>query len=174
MARVNNGIDLYVEYHKNGVANEKNIELIKNFDKKIIIDAVGGAAYNTLSKILDKLCLAAKYDWLNIEEDPFFHSIGKDTKDGKFYDWSLDITVVAKKPDGSEYFPVIETLGYDEKLKNYPIGTVCFVTDPDNDRLSVVQVEDIKNTDKINASGVETDKWDENRVISVVSVNQAF
>ncbi len=174
MARLNNGIDLYVEYLKNGVANEKNIELIKNFDRKIIIDAVGGAAYNTLSKILDKLGVAAKYDWLNIEEDPFFHSIGKDTKDGKFYDWSLDITVVAKKPDGSEYFPVIETLGYDEKLKNYPIGTVCFVTDPDHDRLSVVQVEDIKNTDKINASGVDTVKLDENRVLCVFSANQAF
>ena len=155
MARLNNGIDIYVEYLKNGVANDKNLNAVKNFDKKIIIDAVGGAAYNTLSKILVKLGIASNYDWLNIEEDPFFHSIGKDIKDGKFYDWSLDITVTAKKPDGSEYFPVIETLNYNEKLKNYPAGTVCFVTDPDHDRLSVVQIEDIENTDKIKSAGVD-------------------
>ena len=174
MARLNNGIDLYVEYLKNGVANDKNLNAVKNFDKKIIIDAVGGAAYNTLSKILVKLGIASNYDWLNIEEDPFFHSIGKDIKDGKFYDWSLDITVTAKKPDGSEYFPVIETLNYNEKLKNYPAGTVCFVTDPDHDRLSVVQIEDIENTDKIKSAGVDVVKLDDERVLCVFSANQAF
>ena len=108
MQKLNNGIDLYVEYLKNGVANQKNIELIKNFDKKIVIDAVGGAAYNTLSKILEKLGIQKNFDWLNTQEDPFFHSIGKDIKDGKFYDWSLDITVVAKNKEGREYFPVVE------------------------------------------------------------------
>lgn len=174
MACLNNGIDLYVEYLKNGVANDKNLNAVKNFDKKIIIDAVGGAAYNTLSKILVKLGIASNYDWLNIEEDPFFHSIGKDIKDGKFYDWSLDITVTAKKPDGSEYFPVIETLNYNEKLKNYPAGTVCFVTDPDHDRLSVVQIEDIENTDKIKSAGVDVVKLDDERVLCVFSANQAF
>ena len=174
MARLNNGIDLYVEYLKNGVANDKNLNAVKNFDKKIIIDAVGGAAYNTLSKILVKLGIASNYDWLNIEEDPFFHSIGKDIKDGKFYDWSLDITVTAKKPDVSEYFPVIETLNYSEKLKNYPAGTVCFVTDPDHDRLSVVQIEDIENTDKIKSAGVDVVKLDDERVLCVFSANQAF
>lgn len=174
MQKLNNGIDLYVEYLKNGVANDKNIELIKNFDKKIVIDAVGGAAYNTLSKILEQLGVQKNFDWLNTQEDPFFHSIGKDIKDGKFYDWSLDITVVAKDKNGKEYFPVIETLKYDEKLKNYPTGTVCLVTDPDHDRLSVVQVDDIKNENAIKAAGVDTVRLDDTRVLCVFSANQAF
>ena len=174
MQKLNNGIDLYVEYLKNGVANQKNIELIKNFDRKIVIDAVGGAAYNTLSKILEKLGIQKNFDWLNTQEDPFFHSIGKDIKDGKFYDWSLDITVVAKNKEGREYFPVVESLKYDEKLKNYPIGTVCLVTDPDHDRLSVVQIEDIKNKAKVNAVGVDTIELDNERILCVFSANQAF
>ena len=174
MQKLNNGIDLYVEYLKNGVANQKNIELIKNFDKKIVIDAVGGAAYNTLSKILEKLGIQKNFDWLNTQEDPFFHSIGKDIKDGKFYDWSLDITVVAKNKGGGEYFPVVESLKYDEKLKNYPIGTVCLVTDPDHDRLSVVQIEDIKNKAKVNAVGVDAIELDNERILCVFSANQAF
>lgn len=174
MQKLNNGIDLYVEYLKNGVANQKNIELIKNFDKKIVIDAVGGAAYNTLSKILEKLGIQKNFDWLNTQEDPFFHSIGKDIKDGKFYDWSLDITVVAKNKEGREYFPVVESLKYDEKLKNYPIGTVCLVTDPDHDRLSVVQIEDIKNKAKVNAVGVDAIELDNERILCVFSANQAF
>ena len=174
MQKLNNGIDLYVEYLKNGVANQKNIELIKNFDKKIVIDAVGGAAYNTLSKILEKLGIQKNFDWLNTQEDPFFHSIGKDIKDGKFYDWSLDITIVAKNKEGREYFPVVESLKYDEKLKNYPIGTVCLVTDPDHDRLSVVQIEDIKNKAKVNAVGVDTIELDNERILCVFSANQAF
>ncbi len=84
MEKINNGVDLYVEYLQNGVANNKNIELIKNTNKKIVIDAVGGCAYNTLSKILEKLEIQNSYDWLNTEEDPFFHSIGKDIKSEKF------------------------------------------------------------------------------------------
>ncbi len=174
MDKLNNGIDLYVEYLKNGVANQKNIELIKKFDKKIVIDAVGGAAYNTLSKILAKLGLENNFEWLNIQEDPFFHSIGKDIKDGKFYDWSLDITVSAKDKNGKEYFPVIESLKYDEKLKKYPIGTVCLITDPDHDRLSVVQLEDIKKQDCVKAVGVDTVKLDDERILCVFSANQAF
>ena len=174
MAKLNNGVDLYVEYLKSGVANDKNLELIKNFDKKIVIDSVGGASYNTLSKILAKLNIDKTFDWLNTQEDPFFHSIGKDVKDGKFYDWSLDITVVAKNKEGKEYFPVVESLKYDEKLKNYPIGTVCLITDPDHDRLSVVQVEDIKNADDVKKAGVDVVKLDENRILCVFSANQAF
>ena len=174
MQKLNNGIDLYVEYLKSGVADDKNINLIKNFKQKIVIDAVGGAAYNTLSKILDKLQISDNFDWLNIEEDPFFHSIGKDIKEGKFYDWSLDITVNAKNKEGKEYFPVIETLKYDEKLKNYPIGTACLITDPDHDRLSVVQIEDIKNSDKIKEVGVDVVKLDNERILCVFSANQAF
>ncbi len=174
MERLNNGVDLYVEYLKSNVANDIILNKIKNFDKKIVIDAVGGAAYNTLSKILNKLDISNTFDWLNIEEDPFFHSIGKDTKNGAFYDWSLDITVVAKDKDEKPYFPVINSLKYDEKLKNYPLGTVCLVTDPDHDRLSVVQIESADKKDDVLRAGVDIADLDKGRILCIFSANQAF
>lgn len=174
MERLNNGVDLYVEYLKSNVAGDEILSKIKNFDKKIVIDAVGGASYNTLSKILEKLNIQNTFDWLNTEEDPFFHSIGKDVKDGKFYDWSLDITVLAKDKDGKPYFPVVESLKYDEKLKNYPVGTVCLVTDPDHDRLSVVQVEDISKEGDVIKAGVDVSRLSDDRILCIFSANQAF
>lgn len=174
MEKLNNGIDLYVEYLKTTVATENILNKIRNFDKKIIIDSVGGAAYRTLSKILDTLEISKTYDWLNIEEDPFFHNIGKDIKNGAFYDWSLDITVTSKKENGETYFPVIDSLHYDTKLKDYPTGTVSLITDPDHDRLSVVQIEDIKNLEEVKKAGVDFSKLDENRILCVFSANQAF
>ena len=174
MERLNNGVDLYVEYLKSNVASDAILNKIKNFDKKIIIDAVGGAAYNTLSKILERLNISGTFDWLNTEEDPFFHSIGKDIKNDTFYDWSLDITVVSKDKDDNPYFPVVNSLKYDEKLAKYPIGTVCLVTDPDHDRLSVVQIEDAsKKTDVIKA-GVDVAELGNGRILCIFSANQAF
>mgnify|MGYP005768207441 FL=1 len=174
MVRLNNGIDLYVEYLKTTVATKNTLDKIKNFDKKIIIDAVGGASYRTLSKILDKLEISKTFDWLNIEEDPFFHGIGKDIKNGSFYDWSLDITVTSKNEKGETYFPVINSLHYETKLKDYPIGTVSLITDPDHDRLSVVQIEDIKNAEDVKKIGVDYTILDENRILCIFSANQAF
>ena len=174
MVRLNNGIDLYVEYLKTTVATKNTLDKIKNFDKKIIIDAVGGASYRTLSKILDKLEISKTFDWLNIEEDPFFHGIGKDIKNGAFYDWSLDITVTSKNEKGETYFPVINSLHYETKLKDYPIGTVSLITDPDHDRLSVVQIEDIKNAEDVKKIGVDYTVLDENRILCIFSANQAF
>lgn len=174
MEKLNNGINLYVEYLKTTVATENILSKVRNYDKKIIIDSVGGASYRTLSKILKELEIEKTFDWLNIEEDPFFHSIGKDTKNGSFYDWSLDITVTSKKENGETYFPVIESLHYEDKLKNYPIGTVSLITDPDHDRLSVVQVVDIKNKDAVKKAGVDYSILDENRILCIFSANQAF
>ncbi len=174
MEKLNNGIDLYVEYLKTTVAGENILDKIRKFDKKIVIDSVGGASYRTLSKILEKLNIDKTYDWLNTEEDPFFHSIGKDIKDGKFYDWSLDITVSGKNEKNENYFPVIESLHYETKLKDYPTGTVCLITDPDHDRLSVVQTEDIKNLPYVKKAGVDYSKLDENRILCIFSANQAF
>lgn len=174
MKKLNDGIDLYVEYLKTTVAADETLNAIRNFNKKIVIDAVGGASYRTLSRILEKLNIQNTFDWLNIEEDPFFHGIGKDVKNGTFYDWSLDITVTGKKENNETYFPVIESLHYETKLKNYPTGTVSLITDPDHDRLSVVQIEDIKNKDKVKEAGVDYTLLDENRILCIFSANQAF
>lgn len=174
MEKLNNGIDLYCEYLKAGVANSKNIESIKAFDKKIVIDSVGGCAYNSLSKILSQLEIDKTFVWLNKEEDPFFHGIGKDNKNGTFYDWSLDVTVLAKDETGKEYFPVVKSLNYGEKLKDYPINTVVLITDPDHDRLNIVQIVSSNKKEAIIKAGVDYVELDNNRILCVFSANQSF
>lgn len=178
MEKLNDGIDLYYEYLKSGVANDENIELIKNAKLKTVIENVGGSAYRTLSKLLAKLGIDGSFDWFNIEEDPFFHGIGKYDHDPKgnkaFYDYSVDATVLSKKPNGEQYFPVIETLNYKEKLKDYPIGTAVLITDPDHDRLTVCQIEDEKNVEKIKEAGIDYVNLDNGRVLTVLTANQSF
>ena len=178
MKEINDGLDLYKEYLENGVGNKENIELIKNLDNKIIIENVGGSAYRTLSKLLDKFNISDKFDWFNKEEDAFFHAIGKYDHDPKgnacFYDYSVDATVLSKKQDGTPYFPVIESLNYQEKLKNYPIGTVVLITDPDHDRLTVTQIESSEEKENLSKLGVDTVLLDEKRVLVVYTANQAF
>ena len=80
----------------------------------------------------------------------------------------------AKDKDGNPYFPVIESLHYDEKLAKYPIGTVVLITDPDHDRLTVCQIEDEQDTSKIEKAGVDYVKLNEGRILSVLTANQSF
>lgn len=178
MKTINNGIDLYKEYLENGVANKENLHLISDLKNKIIIENVGGSAYNTLSKILSAFNIGDKFVWQNIEEDPFFHGIGKYDTDPKgnkcFYDYSVDATVIAKNKDGEPFFPVIDTLRYDEKLKDYPVGTVVLITDPDHDRLTVCQIENVSNVDFLEKTGISYTKLNDDRVLCVYSANQSF
>ena len=178
MSKLNNGVDLYVEYLKNGVANDKSIQSIKAMKNKIVIDSVGGSAYATLSRVLEQLQIQDKFDWQNIEEDAFFHSIGKYNEDSKgnkgFYDYSVDATVIAKKSDGTQFFPVIESLNYQEKLTKYPENTPVLITDPDHDRLTVAQIMNAKDTQYLKKLGVDFVKLDGNRILAVFSANQAF
>ena len=178
MKTINNGIDLYKEYLEKGVANKENLDLIKGIKNKIIIENVGGSAYNTLSKILTAFNISEKFDWMNIEEDPFFHGIGKYDTDPKgnkcFYDYSVDATVLGKRQDGSSYFPVIDTLNYDKKLKEYPIGTVVLITDPDHDRLTICQIEDKKSIDFLDKTGISYSELDNDRILCIYTANQSF
>ncbi len=178
MKTINNGIDLYKEYLEQGVANKENLDLIRNLNEKIVIENVGGSAYNTLSKLLEAFKVSEKFDWMNIEEDPFFHGIGKYDTDPKgnkcFYDYSVDATVIAKNKDGKSFFPVIDTLNYDEKLKNYPIGTVVLITDPDHDRLTVCQIENKKQISFLEETGISYTPLNADRVLCIYSANQSF
>ena len=61
-----------------------------------------------------------------------------------------------------------------KKLANYPIGTVCLVTDPDHDRLSVVQVEDASKKDEVIKAGVDVAELNDGRILCIFSANQAF
>lgn len=176
MKRLNDGIDLYVEYLKNGVA--QHLDGVKKMQSKLFIECVGGCAYRTLSRVLGKLDIADKFDWNNIEEDPFFHSIGKYDTDPKgnkcFYDYSVDATVLAKRLNGEKYFPVIESMHYETVLKDYPLGTVVLITDPDHDRLTVCQIESAGNIPMLEEYGISYIKLDEARVLTVYTANQAF
>ena len=178
MKSIDDGVDLYVEYLKSGVAKDVNLSLIKNFKSKIVIENVGGSAYRTLSRVLKKLDIEDKFVWFNTEEDPFFHSIGKYdvTPKGEkaFYDYSVDATVLAKKADGTKFFPVIDTLHYDEKLKQYPTGTVVLITDPDHDRLTITQTESSDRIPELKSLGIDYIDFGDGRVLTVFTANQAF
>ena len=176
MSRLNDGVDLYVEYLKSGVA--QNLDAVKKMEHKLFIESVGGCAYRTLSRVLEKLEISDKYEWNNIEEDPFFHSIGKYDTDPKgnkvFYDYSVDATVLAKRPNGEKFFPVIESLHYEEKLADKPLGTVVLITDPDHDRLTVCQIETAGAIPMLEEFGISYIKLNEERVLTVYTANQAF
>ena len=176
MKKLNDGIDLYVDYLKSGVA--QNLDGLKKIKSKIVIECVGGCAYRTLNRVLEKLGVADKYIWHNTEEDPFFHSIGKSDTDPKgnkvFYDYSVDATVIAKRPDGEKYFPVIESIHYEEFLKDSPLGTIVLITDPDHDRLTVCQIEAAGNTPTLDEYGISYIQLDEERILTVYTANQAF
>ena len=178
MKQLNDGIKLYRQYLLDGVAKDANLNLIKNLTEKIVIENVGGSAYRTLSRILKELNIDDKFVWLNKEEDPFFHGIGKYDTDPKgnktFYDYSVDATVIAKDKDGNSCFPVIKSLNYDEKLKNSPVGTVVLITDPDHDRLTVCQIESADKTEYLKQLGVDYDNLGNNRILTVFTANQSF
>ena len=176
MTKLNDGVDLYVEYLKSGVA--QNLDSVKKMNAKIFIENVGGCAYRTLSRVLEKLGISEHYVWNNTEEDPFFHSIGKYDTDPKgnkvFYDYSVDATVLSKRPNGEKYFPVIESMHYDKVLADKPLGTVVLITDPDHDRLTVCQIEASGNTPLLDDYGISYINLDEERVLTVYTANQAF
>jgi phosphomannomutase len=176
MDKLNDGVDLYVEYLKSGVA--QNLNAIKKIKNKLFIESVGGCAYRTLSRVLEKLEISDKFIWNNTEEDPFFHSIGKYDTDPKgnkcFYDYSVDATVLAKKANGQKYFPVIDSLHYETVLKDYPLGTIVLITDPDHDRLTICQIEAIGSVSALDENGISYINLDGNRVLTVYTANQAF
>ncbi len=176
MAKLNDGIDLYVEYLKSGVA--ENLTDLKKMKNKIVIEAVGGCAYRTLSRVLESLDIDDHFIWNNTEEDPFFHSIGKYDHDPKgnkvFYDYSVDATVLATKPNGETFFPVIDSMNYDRILSDCPLGTAVLITDPDHDRLTICQIESEGNTPTLDESGISYIKIGDERVLTVFTANQAF
>ncbi len=178
MEKIDDGISLYKEYLHKGVGNDFNIQLINSLNKKIIIENVGGCAYRTLSKLLLELKISDRYDWLNTNEDSFFHGIGKFDKDEEgnscFYDYSVDATVVAYDSEFNKHFPVIETLNYDKKLKDYPLLTPILITDPDHDRLTICQIEDKKNILTLDKAGIDYVDLGNERVLSILSANQSF
>lgn len=178
LAKIDDGVDLYLEYLKSGVAQKINLDLIKTIKDKIVIESVGGSAYRTLSRVLNKLNISDKFTWFDTEEDSFFHSIGKydHTPKGEkaFYDYSVDATVIAKKQNGEKFFPVIETMHYDKRLTNMPVGTAVLITDPDHDRLTVAQTEYACTIPELEKAGIDYIRLNNDLILTIFSANQAF
>ena len=178
LAKIDDGVDLYVDYLKSGVAQKINLDLIKEIKDKIVIESVGGSAYRTLSRVLKKLNISDKFTWFDTEEDPFFHSIGKynHTPNGEkaFYDYSVDATVVAKRKNGEKFFPVIETMHYEDRLTKLPVGTAVLITDPDHDRLTVAQTEYACTIPELEKAGIDYVKLNDELILTVFTANQAF
>lgn len=178
LSKVDDGVDLYVEYLKSGVAQKVNLDLIKKIKDKIVIENVGGSAYRTLSRVLNKLGISEKFTWFNTEEDPFFHSIGKydHTPKGEkaFYDYSVDATVTSKRQNGDKFFPVIETLHYEKKLTEMPVGTSVLITDPDHDRLTIAQTEFACTIPELERAGIDYIRLNEDLILTIFTANQAF
>ena len=178
LTAIDDGVDLYVEYLKSGVAQKNSLKMINQLNNKIYIENVGGSAYRTLSRVLKKLNISDKFCWFNTEEDPFFHSIGKydHTPKGEkaFYDYSVDATVLAKRIGGEKFFPVIETLHYTEKLKDTPKGTAILITDPDHDRLTICQTESISRENELKELGIDYIELNHDTILTVFTANQAF
>ncbi|MCL5010654.1 MAG: hypothetical protein M1127_00345 [Patescibacteria group bacterium] len=134
------GIADYTEYLKNGVATPKSLSLIKeqaDNGLKILFDCGGGSMFNAMSPILENLGILSVFDFCRIQEDPFFHGIGKtlmpnpENGQKEFFDLSCDISLL----------DVVKTAGFEEILKEKPSGHAVIMVDPDGDRIVLGQVE---------------------------------
>ena len=163
-----------MDYLQKGSASLENINLIKKNSGKIYIDNIGGSAYKTLDRVLEKLGIENNFEWFNIEEDPFFHNAGKTVKNGKFYDYSADASLLIKNPDGTTTFPVLETLGYKALLSDKGPGDVILITDPDHDRLSITQIEKSDKVFELKQTGIDCMDLGNGNVLAVYTPNQGF
>jgi len=171
LEKKNDGVDLYVDYLKKGVATCANLNLIREAEPSIIVDCVGGCMYQTMRTIFEKLRIVKTVRWLHIEEDPLFHNIGKidynpKTDEMEYFDLGCDFSIL----------DVVETADYKTKLKekDAPVGTIIEVTDPDGDRLIVCEIEKNDRKEKLQELGIEYLDMGDGRLSSVYTPNQSF
>ncbi|MBN2042815.1 MAG: hypothetical protein JW754_03335 [Candidatus Aenigmarchaeota archaeon] len=163
------GIGMYTDYLKRGVATKRNIRLIKSMKNRIYIDCVGGCMHRTMTRIFRGLGIEGSFGWFNEKEDPFFHGIGKvfrnpKTGKGEYFDYSCDSTIRE----------VFETMGYEEKMKNRPVGTVVEITDPDGDRLVLGCIEPSGREGKLKELGIDFIRISKDMLMSIYTPNQSF
>ncbi len=167
--KIHDGVDLYLQYLKRGVATDANLNLIREAKPSIIVDCVGGCMYRTMRAVFDQLGIAETVKWIHIEEDPLFHNIGKidynpKTGEKEYFDLSCDFSIRE----------VVETVGYETKLKNEPVGTIIEVTDADGDRLIICEIESADRKGKLQTLGIDTLDMGGGRLLCVYTPNQSF
>jgi len=173
---INNGVDLYVDYLRRGVATPINLDYIKGLKSKIVVECMGGSMYKTLHPVVKQLGILPSYAFLHIEEDPFNHGIGKIIDDNDaFFDWSCDSTIVKTNQTAKTiHVPVVESVNYAQLLKDYPLHTCVLMTDPDADRLVTSYIEDVSLKDKLTDLGIITTPLDQDRMLVMFTPNQSF
>ena len=163
------GTSLYVDYLRNGVANDANLNLIREVKPPIIIDCVGGCMYQTMRKIFQRLRVADSLKWLHVDADPLYYNIGKldsnpNSGEKEYFDLGCDFSILE----------VVKTADYGTKLRNEPIGTIIEVTDPDGDRLIVCEIESANRQCKLERIGVECLDLGSGRILCIYTPNQSF
>ncbi len=173
---IKNGTDLYVKYLRDGVATETNLNNILEAKRKILVECMGGSMYQTLQPVLRGLGIGDHFDFLHRETDPFFHAIGKVIdQNNKFFDWSCDTTIMkADTKTKTIRVPVVDTAHYAELLKDYPLGTVLLMTDPDADRLVTAYIDSTANKEKLEKLGLVFGELDPGRILVIFTPNQSF
>ena len=174
--KTNFGVDKYVDYLSRTVASKTNLQLFTYFNQKIVIDCMGGSMYPTLNSLFTKLNILDSFDFINIEPDPFFHGIGKTVnKEGKIDDLGCDSSIVKIDLESGKYnLPVINTMNYEKKLKNYPTGTLLLITDPDGDRLITAQILPVDQKAMLDKNGILFIELGNDRLLAVYMPNQSF
>ena len=174
LAQIENGIPLYVEYLKKGIATDYNLNLIKSSKLPIVVDCEGGSMAETIKSINEKLGIENKFTIIHSEKDPFFHGIGKFiTTTQSVNDYGCDATIMYFNDD-QVTLPVIETMDYSRLLKEYPIKTKILIADPDGDRLVTTEIEPIENIEKLKQLGIAYYPLDDTRILAVYTPNQSF
>ncbi len=163
------GTRLYVDYLRNGVAKDANLDLIREVKPSIVIDCVGGCMFQTMRKIFQRLKVADSLKWLHVDADPLYYNIGKldyNPKSGEkeYFDLGCEFSILE----------VVKTADYRTKLKNEPIGTIIEVTDPDGDRLIVCEIESVYRKCKLERIGIESLNLGNGRILSIYTPNQSF
>jgi len=167
------GIADYTAYLKNGVATPKSLSLIKEQTDnglKILFDFGGGSMFNAMSPILENLGILSVFDFYRAKEDPFFYGIGKTLKlnpqnnQEEFFDLSCDISLLE----------VVKTAGFEEILKEKPLGYVVIMVDPDGDRIVLGQVEPKGRADFLDKLGIGYIAVNEEKIFTVCQPTFGF
>lgn len=166
---------LYGDYLRTGPASPVALSKIKKAIHKglrLTLDFFGGSGYKSLHAIFRELEIedVFKDGYLRTEEDPFFHNIGfrvAKKKDGS------GLEVVHDSVDASVP-AVVESCGYDEILRDAPVGRMVFNVDPDADRFVVGQVLPGEEAQALDDLGIAHIKVGTERIFAILSPNQFF
>lgn len=166
---------LYGDYLRTGPASAIALTKIKQAvhqGLRLSLDFFGGSGYKSLHAIFHELEIDGvfKGGYLRTEEDSFFHNIGfrvAEKKDGS------GLEVVHDSVDASVPM-VVKSCGYDEILKDAPVGRMVFNVDPDADRFVVGQVLPIAEIAALDSLGIAHIKLGTDRCFAILSPNQFF